>query len=171
MLVRNSLLRGQWGSGTAAQRSCGCSIPGGVQGQVGWGPGQPELVGGNSSHSRGLELGGLQGPFQSKPFYDCMIPACSILGGRRSLSSHDLISNLSWFWPAWHPWFMSPGIHMVTMQGLFSHLAKLMEARDENTGKDIDQWMVFGLYGEPIPNLQVQLCPTLPIQIHDCVFP
>ena len=23
----------------AAQRSCGCRIPGGVQGQVGWGPG------------------------------------------------------------------------------------------------------------------------------------
>jgi len=26
----------------AAQRSCGCPIPGGVQGQVGCGPGQPE---------------------------------------------------------------------------------------------------------------------------------
>ena len=24
----------------AAQRGCGCPIPGGVQGQVGWGPGQ-----------------------------------------------------------------------------------------------------------------------------------
>ena len=23
---------------------CGCSVPGGVQGQVGWGPGQPGLV-------------------------------------------------------------------------------------------------------------------------------
>ena len=23
---------------------CGCPIPGGVQGQVGWGPGQPGLV-------------------------------------------------------------------------------------------------------------------------------
>jgi len=30
----------------AAQRSCGCPIPGGVQGQLGMGPGQPELVGG-----------------------------------------------------------------------------------------------------------------------------
>ena len=29
----------------AAQRSCGCSIPGGAQGWDGWGPGQPELVG------------------------------------------------------------------------------------------------------------------------------
>ena len=28
----------------AAQRGCGCLIPGGVQGQVGWGPGQPGLV-------------------------------------------------------------------------------------------------------------------------------
>jgi len=28
----------------AAQRGCGCPIPGGVQGQVGWGPGQPGLV-------------------------------------------------------------------------------------------------------------------------------
>ena len=28
----------------AAQRGCGCSVPGGVQGQVGWGPGQPALV-------------------------------------------------------------------------------------------------------------------------------
>ena len=26
------------------QRSCGFPIPGGVQGQVGWGPGQPGLV-------------------------------------------------------------------------------------------------------------------------------
>ena len=28
----------------AAQRGCGCSIPGGVQGQVGWSPGQPGIV-------------------------------------------------------------------------------------------------------------------------------
>ena len=28
----------------AAQRSCGCPIPGGAQGQVGWSPGQPGLV-------------------------------------------------------------------------------------------------------------------------------
>jgi len=27
----------------AAHRGCGCSIPGGVQGQVGCGPGQPRL--------------------------------------------------------------------------------------------------------------------------------
>ena len=28
----------------AAQRVCGCSVPGGVQGQVGWDPGHPGLV-------------------------------------------------------------------------------------------------------------------------------
>ena len=28
----------------AAQRGCGCPVPGGVQGQVGWGPRQPGLV-------------------------------------------------------------------------------------------------------------------------------
>jgi len=43
----------------AAQRSCGCPISGGAQGQVGWGPGQPELVGGNPAHAERLELDGL----------------------------------------------------------------------------------------------------------------
>jgi len=28
----------------AAQRGSGCVVPGGVQGQVGWGPGQPGLL-------------------------------------------------------------------------------------------------------------------------------
>ena len=28
----------------AAQRGCGCPVPEGVQGQVGWGPGQSGLV-------------------------------------------------------------------------------------------------------------------------------
>ena len=28
----------------AAQRGCGCPVPGGIQDQVGWGPGQPGLV-------------------------------------------------------------------------------------------------------------------------------
>ena len=40
----------------AAQRGCGCPIPGGVHGQVGWGPGQPGLVLdmeiGSSAHGR-----------------------------------------------------------------------------------------------------------------------
>jgi len=30
--------------GQAAQRGCGCSIPGDVQDQVGWGPGQSGIV-------------------------------------------------------------------------------------------------------------------------------
>ena len=30
-----------------------------IQGQAGWGPGQPELVGGSPAHGRGLGLGGL----------------------------------------------------------------------------------------------------------------
>jgi len=36
-----------------AQRSCGCLIPGDIQSQVGWSPGQSDLVGGNPSHVRG----------------------------------------------------------------------------------------------------------------------
>jgi len=36
-----------------AQRISGrCPIPGGIQDQVGWGPGQPDLLGGNTAHSR-----------------------------------------------------------------------------------------------------------------------
>ena len=40
----------------AAQRDCGCPIPGGAQGQVGWGSGQPDLVGVSPACGRGLEL-------------------------------------------------------------------------------------------------------------------
>ena len=43
-----------------AQRCCGYPIPGGVQGWVGWGAGQPNLVCdlavGNPACGRGLEL-------------------------------------------------------------------------------------------------------------------
>jgi len=35
--------------------SCGCSISGGAEGQVGWGFGQPVLVGGVSAHGRGWD--------------------------------------------------------------------------------------------------------------------
>ena len=42
----------------AAQRGCGCPAPGGVQGQVGWGPGQRGLVldveAGDSACGRGI---------------------------------------------------------------------------------------------------------------------
>jgi len=34
--------------------SCGCLIAGGTQGQAGWGPEQPDLVGGNPAHSTGV---------------------------------------------------------------------------------------------------------------------
>ena len=37
-----------------AQRSCRCPIPGDIQSQVGWGPGQPDLVSGNSTQVGGL---------------------------------------------------------------------------------------------------------------------
>jgi len=30
-----------------AQRNCECAIPAGIQGQVGWGSGQPDVVGDN----------------------------------------------------------------------------------------------------------------------------
>jgi len=36
-----------------AQRSCGCPLPGSVQGQVGWGFEHPGLVEGVSAHYRG----------------------------------------------------------------------------------------------------------------------
>ena len=38
----------------AAQRSYGCPISGSVQGQAGWGPGQPGLVEDSPSHSSGI---------------------------------------------------------------------------------------------------------------------
>jgi len=41
-----------------------CPIPGGAQGQVGWGPGQPDPVGGSPEQA---ELGG---SFKPKPFCD-----------------------------------------------------------------------------------------------------
>ena len=46
----------------ASQRSCRCPIPGGAQGQDGWGPGQPELVGGNQPMAEGWDLVDLNVP-------------------------------------------------------------------------------------------------------------
>ena len=40
----------------AAQRGCGCPVPGGVQDQVGWGPGQADLV--SDLKDDGLACGG-----------------------------------------------------------------------------------------------------------------
>ena len=55
-----------------AQGSCGCPIPGGIQGQAGCGSGQPGLLVGDPAHSRRLKLNGHCGPFQPRPFYDSM---------------------------------------------------------------------------------------------------
>lgn len=38
------------------QRICGCSICGGVRGQVGQGPGKPGVVDGSPAYGRGLRL-------------------------------------------------------------------------------------------------------------------
>jgi len=38
----------------AVQRSCKCSVPGGIQGQVGWDPGQLDLVVGSPAHGSGV---------------------------------------------------------------------------------------------------------------------
>ena len=54
----------------AARRTVGAPSLGDVQGQVGWGSGQPELLGGSPAHGTGLGLGGLSDPFQPKPSYD-----------------------------------------------------------------------------------------------------
>ena len=60
-----------------AQRRCGCPIPGGVQGQVSWGPVQPGLVpdleAGGPVCGRGLGPDDSWGPFQPKPFCDSTI--------------------------------------------------------------------------------------------------
>ena len=39
----------------AAQGAVGAPVPGGVQVQLGWVPGQPHLVGGSPARSRGLD--------------------------------------------------------------------------------------------------------------------
>ena len=44
-----------------------------LKGQIEWGSGQPDLVGGNPVHGTRLELDDLRGPFQPKPFYVSMI--------------------------------------------------------------------------------------------------
>jgi len=62
-----------------AQRSCGCPLPGSVQGQVGQGVEHPGLVVGVPACGRGLELDDLQGPFQPKPFYDMTYYYLSVL--------------------------------------------------------------------------------------------
>ena len=45
--------------GQVAQRTCGCPIPGGIRGQIGWGPGQPDLEPDLvvQPHGRGIRTG------------------------------------------------------------------------------------------------------------------
>jgi len=71
-------LRGGEALAQTAQRSCGCPIPGGVQGQVGWAPGTLSwcLISwlATLQMKGGLELDDVRGPFQPKPFYFSMKP-------------------------------------------------------------------------------------------------
>lgn len=53
-----------------AHGSCGCFVPGSAQGQVKWGLGQPELVGGNQHMAVLLGCNDLSDPFQPRTFYD-----------------------------------------------------------------------------------------------------
>jgi len=75
--------------------SCGCPIPGGVQGQAGWGPGQPDLLSdlvsdlvvGNPAH--GVCGGGVE-PLRSLP-----TPPGHIRGYKFScISSNDLLLTM-----------------------------------------------------------------------------
>ena len=56
-----------------ARESCDCSIPGSIQGQVRWGPGQTDLLSGNLARGSKLEPVGFQFSFQSKPLIEFMI--------------------------------------------------------------------------------------------------
>jgi len=42
-----------------ARGGCGCPIPGGIQGQTGWDPGQSDLLVGSQPMARRLHLGDL----------------------------------------------------------------------------------------------------------------
>jgi len=69
MLGRNSLLRGRWGPGTVVQRSVGAPSLEVLKATLD-GPWADWSSGGQPAHSRRLELGGLSGAFQPKPFCD-----------------------------------------------------------------------------------------------------
>lgn len=67
-------------------------ITGGTQGQVEWGPGQPDLMRSNQPMAWRLELDDLYGPFQPKPFYDSILHWLSWAGS--SVSSTDTIGKI-----------------------------------------------------------------------------
>lgn len=58
----NILLKGVAELEQVAQRGCGHSVPGAIQGWVGQNPGHPDLVHDNPAHSRDLELNDLYSP-------------------------------------------------------------------------------------------------------------
>jgi len=66
-------------------RGCGCSDPGDVQDQVGWGPGHPgqgpnpEVGGPACGREIGTWVGTPWGPFQPKPFYECFTVTAPLL--------------------------------------------------------------------------------------------
>lgn len=57
----------------AAQRGCGCPVPGSAPGQAGGTFGHPDLVEDVFAHGMGLERESLEGPFLPKPFCYSMI--------------------------------------------------------------------------------------------------
>jgi len=60
-------------TGNFAQRGGRCLIPGNIQGQVGWGSDQPDLVEDVPAHSRRIGYMTFKGPFQTKLFSDYVI--------------------------------------------------------------------------------------------------
>jgi len=55
--IRNIFFKGGEALIQVAQRSCGCPLPGGVQGEVGWSCEQPGLVEGVPAHGGGVGTG------------------------------------------------------------------------------------------------------------------
>jgi len=77
-----------------------CPIPGGIQAQVGWGPGQPELLGGSPAHGRGLGLVGFGIPANPSHFvihhldswrFHCYYHKQAVTA----------VANILFFWGAW----------------------------------------------------------------------
>ncbi|KFU85660.1 Ras GTPase-activating-like IQGAP3, partial [Chaetura pelagica] len=83
--------------GQVAQRSCGCPIPGGVEGQVGWGLEQPGLLGarpGHMGHHVKAWGGAWAGEYflQTSPWFSPFPLTCF---GQVSPSSFQLLDHLS----------------------------------------------------------------------------
>lgn len=119
------------------------SAPKGIQGQLGWSPGQsdlvPDLEAANSAHSRELKLSNLWGLFPSKPFYGATIlwtrawgdELCSrsVRGytreGKAKRTAHHHLKVMSPRLPPIHLWcsaFMLRILHFwtVSMSSLWS---------------------------------------------------